>query len=113
MERAKAKMRLVVPATRAFVFLLLFLLFFNFRNVPETLFVMLSIPFTLIGGSLFLWALDDSYSVTVTIGFLALAGVAAETGVAMLAYLDRAWTERLSAGRMHVHHADAGRHSRG
>ena len=97
MERAKAKMQLVVPATLALVFLLLF---FNFRNVSETLIVMLSIPFTLIGGIWLLWALDYNWSVAVTIGFLALAGVAAETGVVMLVYLDRAWNERHAAGRM-------------
>ncbi len=97
MERAKAKMQLVVPATLALVFLLLF---FNFRNVSETLIVMLSIPFTLIGGIWLLWALDYNWSVAVTIGFLALAGVAAETGVVMLVYLDRVWTDRVAAGRM-------------
>jgi Cu(I)/Ag(I) efflux system membrane protein CusA/SilA len=97
MERAKAKMQLVVPATLALVFLLLF---FNFRNVSETLIVMLSIPFTLIGGIWMLWVLDYNWSVAVTIGFLALAGVAAETGVVMLVYLDRVWTERVAAGTM-------------
>ncbi len=97
MERAKAKMQIVVPATLALVFLLLF---FNFRNVSETLIVMLSIPFTLIGGIWMLWALDYNWSVAVTIGFLALAGVAAETGVVMLVYLDRVWTERTAAGTM-------------
>jgi Cu(I)/Ag(I) efflux system membrane protein CusA/SilA len=96
MERAKAKMQLVVPATLALVFLLLY---FNFRNVSETLIVMLSIPFTLVGGVWFLWALDYNWSVAVTIGFLALAGVAAETGVVMLVYLDHAWAERRAAGR--------------
>jgi Cu(I)/Ag(I) efflux system membrane protein CusA/SilA len=97
MERARAKMQLVVPATLALVFLLLFV---NFRNVSETLIVMLSIPFTLIGGIWLLWALDYDWSVAVTIGFLALAGVAAETGVVMLVYLDRVWADRVAAGRM-------------
>ena len=96
MERAKAKMQLVVPITLALVFLLLY---FNFRNVGETLIVMLSIPFTLVGGIWFLWGLDYDWSVAVTIGFLALAGVAAETGVVMLVYLDHAWAERVAAGR--------------
>ena len=99
MERAKAKMQLVVPATLALVFLLLY---FNFRNVGETLIVMLSIPFTLIGGVWFLWVLSYDWSVAVTIGFLALAGVAAETGVVMLVYLDHAWGERTRAGRAGV-----------
>jgi copper/silver efflux system protein len=95
MERAKAKMRLVVPATLALVFLLLY---FNFRNVSETLIVMLSIPFTLVGGVWFLWGLSYDWSVAVTIGFLALAGVAAETGVVMLVYLDQAWADQKRAG---------------
>ncbi len=91
MERAKARMRLVVPATLALVFLLLYL---NFRTIRDTLIVMLSIPFTLIGGVWMLWALDYDWSVAVTIGFLALAGVAAETGVVMLVYLEQAWKAR-------------------
>ncbi|MEX2180419.1 MAG: CusA/CzcA family heavy metal efflux RND transporter [Gemmatimonadaceae bacterium] len=94
MERAREQMRLVVPATLALVFLLLFL---NFRNVHESLIVMLSLPFTLVGGIWFLWALDYDWSVAVTIGFLALAGVAAETGVLMLIYLDHAWSARRAA----------------
>ncbi len=96
MERAKAKMQLVVPVTLALVFLLLY---FNFGNVSETLIVMLSIPFTLVGGVWFLWALDYNWSVAVTIGFLALAGVAAETAVIMLVYLDHAWETRRAAGQ--------------
>ncbi|MGZ8378914.1 MAG: efflux RND transporter permease subunit [Gemmatirosa sp.] len=96
MERAKAKMQLVVPATLALVFLLLY---FNFRNVGETLIVMLSIPFTLVGGVWLLWALDYDWSVAVTVGFLALAGVAAETAVIMLVYLDGAWKARRESGR--------------
>jgi Cu(I)/Ag(I) efflux system membrane protein CusA/SilA len=97
MERAKARMQVVVPATLALVFLLLYL---NFRNVGETLLVMLSIPFTLVGGVWFLWALDYDWSVAVTIGFLALAGVAAETAVLMLVYLDGAWQARRASGRV-------------
>ena len=88
-------MQLVVPATLALVFLLLYL---NFGNVSEALIVMLSIPFTLVGGVWFLWALDYNWSVAVTIGFLALAGVAAETAVIMLVYLDHAWEARKTAG---------------
>ena len=95
MERAKAKMRLVVPATLALVFLLLY---FNFRSVGESLLVMLSIPFTLVGGVWFLWGLGYDWSVAVTIGFLALAGVAAETGIVMLVYLDQAWAKRTADG---------------
>ena len=95
MERARARMQLVVPATLALVFLLLY---FNFRRVSDALIVMLSIPFTLVGGVWYLWALQYDWSVAVTIGFLALAGVAAETGVVMLVYLNHAWAERRAAG---------------
>jgi Cu/Ag efflux pump CusA len=83
------------PATLAIVFLLLY---FNFRNVGETLIVMLSVPFALVGGVWYLWLLGYNWSVAVAIGFIALAGVAAETGVVMLIYLDHAWKAKLSTG---------------
>lgn len=86
-------MRLVIPATLAIIFLLLY---FNFKSVGETLIVMLSLPFALVGGIWFVWALGYNWSVAVAIGFIALAGVAAETGVVMLIYLDHAWKERLA-----------------
>jgi copper/silver efflux system protein len=88
MQRAKAKMKLVIPAALAVIFLLLYL---NFRSVAETAIVMLSLPFALIGGIWFVWALGFNWSVAVAIGFIGLAGVAAETGVVMLVYLDNAW----------------------
>ena len=93
MERARERMRLVIPATLAIIFLLLY---FNFKSVGETLIVMLSLPFALVGGIWFVWALGYNWSVAVAIGFIALAGVAAETGVVMLIYLDHAWKERLA-----------------
>ncbi|MFA6166782.1 MAG: CusA/CzcA family heavy metal efflux RND transporter [Gemmatimonadaceae bacterium] len=93
MQRAKETMKLVIPATLAIIFLLLY---FNFKNVGETLIVMLSLPFALVGGIWFIWALDYNWSVAVAIGFIALAGVAAETGVVMLIYLDHAWKEQLA-----------------
>jgi Cu(I)/Ag(I) efflux system membrane protein CusA/SilA len=96
MERAKARMTIVIPATLAIIFLLLF---FNFRSVGETLIVMLSLPFSLVGGLWFIWALGYNWSVAMAIGFIALAGVAAETGVVMLIYLDHAWKARLEKGR--------------
>jgi Cu(I)/Ag(I) efflux system membrane protein CusA/SilA len=96
MQRAKQRMKLVIPATLAIVFLLLY---FNFRSVPEALIVMLSLPFALVGGIWFLWLLGYNMSVAVAIGFIALAGVAAETGVVMLIYLDHAWVARRNAGR--------------
>jgi Cu(I)/Ag(I) efflux system membrane protein CusA/SilA len=82
----------VIPATLAIIFLLLY---FNFKNVGETLIVMLSLPFALVGGIWFIWALGYNWSVAVAIGFIALAGVAAETGVVMLIYLDHAWKAQL------------------
>jgi len=96
MERATERMKLVIPATLAIIFLLLY---FNFKSVGETLIVMLSLPFALVGGIWFIWALGYNWSVAVAIGFIALAGVAAETGVVMLIYLDHAWKARQADGR--------------
>jgi Cu(I)/Ag(I) efflux system membrane protein CusA/SilA len=96
MQSAKARMKLVIPTTLALIFLLLY---FNFKSVGETLIVMLSLPFALVGGIWFISALGYNWSVAVAIGFIALAGVAAETGVVMLIYLDNAWKERLALGR--------------
>ena len=96
MERAKGAMKIVIPATLAIIFLLLYL---NFRSVAETAIVMLSLPFALIGGIWFIWMLGYNWSVAVAIGFIALAGVAAETGVVMLIYLDHAWKARQAMGR--------------
>jgi len=95
MQRAKQRMKLVIPATLGIVFILLY---FNFKSVPEALIVMLSLPFALVGGIWFLWLLGYNMSVAVAIGFIALAGVAAETGVVMLIYLDHAWAARRAAG---------------
>ena len=92
MERAKRTMTLVIPATLG---LILLLLYFNFKSVGETLIVMLSLPFALVGGIWLVWALGYNWSVAVAIGFIALAGVAAETGVVMLIYLDQAWKAQL------------------
>ena len=93
-ERAKARMMLVVPLTLALVFLLLYL---NFRRLTETLIVMASLPFALVGGLWFVWYLGFNLSVAVAVGFIALAGVAAETGVIMLIYLDLALSARRAA----------------
>ena len=97
MQRAAAKLKLVIPATLAIIFLLLYL---NFRSVGETAIVMLSVPFALVGGIWFIWLLGYNWSVAVAIGFIALAGVAAETGVVMLIYLDHAWAARRAAGQV-------------
>jgi len=90
MERAAAKMKIVIPITLLIIFLLLYL---NFKKVTESLVVMLSVPFALVGGVWLLWLLDYNLSVAVAVGFIALAGVAAETGVVMLIYLEKAWQE--------------------
>jgi copper/silver efflux system protein len=100
LERAKARLKLVVPVTVLIIFLLLYL---NFRRVTESLIVMLSVPFALVGGLWLMWWLGFNLSVAVAVGFIALAGVAAETGVVMLIYLDSAYGEiearRVGEGR--------------
>jgi Cu(I)/Ag(I) efflux system membrane protein CusA/SilA len=90
LERAKAKLKIVVPVTLLIIFLLLYL---NFKRITETLIVMLSLPFALVGGLWLMWWLGFNFSVAVAVGFIALAGVAAETGVIMLIYLDQAMKE--------------------
>ncbi len=100
LERATEKLKIVVPVTLLIIFLLLYL---NFGRLAETLIVMLSLPFALVGGLWLMWWLGFNMSVAVVVGFIALSGVAAETGVVMLIYLDQALhevrTERESAGR--------------
>jgi copper/silver efflux system protein len=90
LERAKTRLRVVVPVTVLIIFLLLYL---NFRRVTESLIVMLSVPFALVGGLWLMWWLGFNLSVAVAVGFIALAGVAAETGVVMLIYLEQAYAE--------------------
>ncbi|MDX0317031.1 CusA/CzcA family heavy metal efflux RND transporter [Sinorhizobium meliloti] len=94
LERAKARLAIVVPLTLALIFLLLYL---NFKALTETLIVMLSLPFALVGGIWLMWWMEFNSSVAVAVGFIALAGVAAETGVIMLIYLDQALRERRAA----------------
>jgi Cu(I)/Ag(I) efflux system membrane protein CusA/SilA len=90
LERVKARLAIVVPLTIAVIALLLYL---TFGTVAEMLIVMLSLPFALIGGVWAMWLLDYNLSIAVAVGFIALAGVAAETGVVMLLYLDHAWAD--------------------
>jgi len=90
MERATARMQIVIPVTLLIIFLILYI---NFRRLIETLIVMTSLPFALIGGVWLMWWLGFNMSVAVAVGFIALAGVAAETGVVMLMYLDQAMKE--------------------
>ena len=100
LERATARLKIVVPVTLLIIFLLLYL---NFRSITETVIVMLSLPFALVGGLWLMWWLGFNLSVAVAVGFIALAGVAAETGVVMLIYLNQALaeirTERANEGR--------------
>ncbi|MGE0022709.1 MAG: efflux RND transporter permease subunit, partial [Hyphomicrobium sp.] len=100
LQRAEARLKIVVPVTLLIIFLLLYL---NFRALAETLIVMLSLPFALVGGIWLMWWLGFNMSVAVAVGFIALAGVAAETGVVMLIYLEQAMaelkTERAAEGR--------------
>ncbi len=91
MERAAKRLKLVVPLTLVIIFLLLF---FNFRSVVESLIVMLSLPFALVGGVWFMYMLDYNMSVAVGVGFIALAGVSAEIGIIMLIYLDMEYEKR-------------------
>ncbi len=97
MARAVDKLKVVVPLT---LFAIVVLLYLNFRRMTETLIVMLSVPFALVGGVWLVWWLGYNVSVAVAVGFIALAGVAAETGVVMLIYLEHAW-ERIRAERGH------------
>lgn len=91
LERASARLRVVVPATLAIIFVLLYLVF---RRVDEALLVMATLPFALAGGVWLLWVVGHHVSVASAVGFIALAGVAAEFGVIMLIYLKQAWERR-------------------
>src|SRR5205823_8739449 len=97
LERAKARLAIVVPVTLAIIFLLLF---FNSKSAVEALLVMLAVPFSLVGAFWLLWLLGYNMSVAVWVGLIALAGLDAETGVVMLLYLDRAWEKFRDKDRM-------------
>ncbi len=96
LERATAKLKIVVPATLLIIFVLLYL---TFQRVDEALLIMATLPFALAGGIWLLWALGYNLSVAGGVGFIALAGVSAEFGVIMLLYLKNAWEARLAEGR--------------
>ena len=97
MERAQKRLNMVIPITLVVIFLLLY---FNFKNFTESLIVMLSLPFALVGGIWFMYFLDYNFSVAVGVGFIALAGLAAETGIIMLVYLDNVYKDFAREGRM-------------
>jgi len=95
LERAAQRLKIVVPVT---VLIILILLYVIFRSVSEALLLMVTVPFALIGGVWAIWGLGHAFSVATAVGFIALAGVAAEFGVVMLIYLRTSWTRRLAAG---------------
>jgi Cu(I)/Ag(I) efflux system membrane protein CusA/SilA len=96
LERATERLKLVVPVTLVIILLLLYL---SFGRIGEAMLIMAALPFALVGGLWLIWWLDYHLSVAVAVGFIALAGVAAETGVVMLVYLDQALTRRLDAAQ--------------
>jgi len=96
LERATAKLKIVVPVTLAIIFVLLY---FTFKRFDEAALIMATLPFALAGGVWLLWLLGHHLSVPSGVGFIALAGVAAEFGVIMLLYLKHAWEARVEAGR--------------
>ena len=96
LERASAKLKVVVPATLLVIFVLLYL---TFKRFDEAVLIMATLPFALAGGIWLLWILGHHLSVASAVGFIALAGVAAEFGVIMLLYLKHAWEARLAAGK--------------
>jgi copper/silver efflux system protein len=100
LERAEAKLRTVVPLTLLLIFMLLY---FAFRRVSEAALLMLTVPFALIGGFWLVWALGHAVSVATAVGFIALAGLAAEFGVVMLVYLRNALNARLAQGQPLTH----------
>jgi Cu(I)/Ag(I) efflux system membrane protein CusA/SilA len=95
MERAQARLKLVIPFTLLIIFLLLY---FNFQNITESLIVMLSLPFSLVGGIWYIYYLDYDLSVAVVVGFIALAGLAAEIGVLVLVYIDHEFQRKMKTG---------------
>jgi len=95
LERATERLKVVVPITLAIIFVLLYLLF---RSAGDAALVMAAVPLSLVGGFWLVWALGHAMSVATAVGFIALAGVAAEFGVVMLVYLQNAWRQRRAAG---------------
>ena len=96
LERAAERLKVVVPLTLAIIVLLLYL---NFRNARDVLLILGTLPFALVGGVWLLYLLDYDLSIAAAVGFIALAGVAAETGVVMVMYLEHAWASGADARR--------------
>jgi len=99
MQEARRTLNIIVPVTLLLIFILLYV---HFKSVTEAAIVMASLPFALVGGIWLLYILDYNLSVAVVVGFIALAGLAAETGVVMLVYLDEAYARYRDAGRMNT-----------
>src|SRR4030095_11233287 len=97
LEEMVARMKVVVPVTLGIVVLLLFL---QFRSFGNALIILLSIPFALVGSAWLLFLLDYRLSTAVWVGIIALVGLAAETGIVMIVYLDAAYERRLKAGKI-------------
>ncbi len=101
MLRVRERLKVVVPLTLIIIFVLLYM---NFKSVPETLIILLSIPFAMTGSIWLLWLLDYNLSIAVWVGIIALAGLAAQTGTVMIIYLDEAFHAYQRAGRMNTQH---------
>jgi copper/silver efflux system protein len=99
MERAAKRLNIVIPITLALIFLVLFM---NFKNVTESLIMMVTVPFALVGGIWLMYFSNYNLSVAVGVGFIALAGLAAENGVVLLVYLDEAYNRWKSEGRLNT-----------
>jgi Cu(I)/Ag(I) efflux system membrane protein CusA/SilA len=97
LERATERLKLVVPLTLAIIVLLLYL---NFRNARDVLLILGTLPFALVGGVWLIYLLGYDMSIAAAVGFIALAGVAAETGVVMVMYLEHAWSDRQTRARV-------------
>ena len=97
LQEMAARMKIVIPVTLMLIFVLLFL---QFKNVVEVLIILLSIPFALVGSVWLLWLLDFRLSTAVYVGVIALVGLAAQTGIIMIVYIDHAYERRKRAGKM-------------
>ncbi|NIR49518.1 efflux RND transporter permease subunit [candidate division KSB1 bacterium] len=97
LQRLQEKLKLVIPVTILLIFMLLY---FNFKSISKTMIVLLSVPFSVVGAVWLLWILGYNTSVAVWVGIIALAGVAAETGVVMIVYLDEYFDRHQNEGRM-------------
>ena len=101
MLRVKERLKVVIPITLALIFVLLYM---NFKSIPETFIILLSIPFAMTGSIWFLWMMDYNLSIAVWVGIIALSGLAAQTGTVMIIYLDEAFHSYQKAGKMKTQH---------